>query len=512
MTKGMIHPVCAVCGRAVTDATQQNGSTSTCSRCGETGRPSSRSSGATGACLMLGFAGIACVGFVAVAGLLVYFTAFAEPTPPLELPAKHAVTAKNHENPPDNKKAVPAQTVAAPAAFAVDPTVDPGRVSEAIERGAAFLARTPLADVRIGAQALAGLTLLHCGRTTEDPTVTQLAARVRAEAPKLTQTYDLATCLFFLDRLDQSSDRELIRAIGLQLIAAQGPEGGWGYNAPLLGADKRTQLLTALAPVAAANAPPAQLAGLPVLRFRRGEPFAALGGAAEDNSNTQFAILALWLAQKHEVPAERSLAFVDARFRASQSNDGAWGYKVGGPSTYPDSMTCAGLLGLAVSRGAGAQHHGELTAGDPAIDKGLDYIGKRLSALRRHFKPESYGELYFLWTLERMAVAFDLQSIGRTDWYAWGAPIVLDRQEPGGGWIEAHGPVPDTCFALLFLKRANFARNLTVQLHQLPLGKHIVERVDPSLHRAGPTEDVMRHQGQPSTKRHVTVPAKKWDK
>src|SRR5262249_38050770 len=69
-----------------------------------------------------------------------------------------------------------------------------------------------------------------------------------------------------------------------------------------------------------------------------------------DNSNAQFAILALWVARKYGVPVERTLALVDARFRTSQNADGSWGYHPRTP-TWPDSMTCSGLLGLAVGRG-----------------------------------------------------------------------------------------------------------------------------------------------------------------
>src|SRR5262249_39207659 len=45
-----------------------------------------------------------------------------------------------------------------------------------------------------------------------------------------------------------------------------------------------------------------------------------------DNSNTQFAILALWVAQRHGVPMERTLKLMVQRFRQSQNADGSWGY------------------------------------------------------------------------------------------------------------------------------------------------------------------------------------------
>src|SRR5262249_3508894 len=44
------------------------------------------------------------------------------------------------------------------------------------------------------------------------------------------------------------------------------------------------------------------------------------------------------------------------------------------------------------------------------------------------------GAYYFLWSLERMAVAFGLETIGGKDWYNWGAEILLANQSPNGGW------------------------------------------------------------------------------
>src|ERR1700732_2336492 len=72
---------------------------------------------------------------------------------------------------------------------------------------------------------------------------------------------------------------------------------------------------------------------------------------------------------------------------------------------------------------------------------------------------------YFLWSLERLAVALDLNTIGGKDWHAWGTEILIDNQQPDGTWRGAYGEGgADTCFALLFLRRANFAKDLTTNL------------------------------------------------
>jgi len=77
---------------------------------------------------------------------------------------------------------------------------------------------------------------------------------------------------------------------------------------------------------------------------------------SSDNSNTQFATLALWVARRYGLPVEPALKRVEARFRGSQQADGGWGYFDPGAATgqlagSTASMTCAGLLGLAVAAG-----------------------------------------------------------------------------------------------------------------------------------------------------------------
>jgi hypothetical protein len=75
---------------------------------------------------------------------------------------------------------------------------------------------------------------------------------------------------------------------------------------------------------------------------------------------------------------------------------------------------------------------------------------------------------YFLWSLERVAVAFDLKTIGNKDWYGWGAEILLNNQQADGSWEgESDSFWANTCFALLFLKRANLAGDLTAELRGL---------------------------------------------
>lgn len=188
-----------------------------------------------------------------------------------------------------------------------------------------------------------------------------------------------------------------------------------------------------------------------------------------DNSNTQFAILGVWVAGRHGVPTGIALDRIARRFRVSQNTNGTWGYhfSTGLASGGSASMTGAGLLGLAVGLG--------LTAPDKAVRDGKqpppadEGVAKGLMALSDFLAED--GErlnLYFLWTLERVGVLYNLRDIGGKDWYAWGVGNLLPAQRPNGSWRNNGYPgsvdTTDTCFALLFLKRANLVQDLTKHL------------------------------------------------
>jgi hypothetical protein len=89
----------------------------------------------------------------------------------------------------------------------------------------------------------------------------------------------------------------------------------------------------------------------------------------------------------------------------------------------------------------------------------------------RLFGIKEGDEYYFLWALERVAVVYGLINVGEKDWYAWGADFLLSRQGSDGGW---HGKYSaggvDSCFALLFLRKADLAKDLSVILKSAGVG------------------------------------------
>jgi hypothetical protein len=59
--------------------------------------------------------------------------------------------------------------------------------------------------------------------------------------------------------------------------------------------------------------------------------------------------------------------------------------------------------------------------------------------------------LYYMYALERAGMLFGTETVGDHWWYAEGAKVLCDSQKAGGSWGDG---TRDTCFAILFLKRA----------------------------------------------------------
>jgi hypothetical protein len=214
----------------------------------------------------------------------------------------------------------------------------------------------------------------------------------------------------------------------------------------------------------------------------RSLPLARIGGKGklkqmmprDDNSNTQFAILALWVARRHYVPTEQTLALVEARFRASQRQGGGWGYHYEGGGQ-GDTMTCVGLIGLAVGHGSASEVQapaaaaGQAMPQDQAIPRGLKALGGYLE--HPNVRPGSKMNAYLLWAVERVGVLYNLKTIGNKDWYRWGVLALLPNQQADGSWFgngyAGSAPTLDTSMALLFLKRANLTSDLSerIRLH-----------------------------------------------
>jgi hypothetical protein len=422
--------------------------------------------------------------------------------------------------------------------FVVTPELQK-KIDEAIAKGVKFLKEEQSADGSwrgghtLGTTALPALTLLECGVPGTDPKILKAADWIRHNWQNNTATYEISLAILFLDRHGKKGDKTVIQALALRLIAGQNTNGGWDYDCPKLTDKEATDLLTMLKktrpkappilidkgdkgdktlpnPLDKKNdlkqtipdkdktgnpglnspalaAPQIAAPGVPPKQPPKKDGKPPKGGPKsnrDDNSNTQFAMLALWAARRHDIPVENVMALIEKRFRTSQMDNGAWGYHYNDGSRGKPSMTCVGLLGLALGNGSAGELALRNYKGDPkaapaakkpagveaAIALGIEALAPHLEKHiieGQNFPPGI--SLYFVWSVERVGVLYGFRKIGEHDWYEWGVNLLLPTQRINNGCWDTHSypganPTIDTCFALLFLKRVNLVQDLTDNL------------------------------------------------
>jgi hypothetical protein len=389
---------------------------------------------------------------------------------------------------------------------------DQDRVDRAIDRGVAYLKSVQLkaGDFSgkipgghfVGECALPAYALLEAGVPANDPVIRKAAVYLRPRVPLTRQTYDLALAILFFDRLGDPKDKVLIQMCALRLIAGQHRTGGWSYGCPVLDDQNAQDLLDTLAKLNKRRTEktptraqalegmtvPLALQGLTV--FQSGAQLAQqmrnlattdpkIMGLT-DNSNTQFGLLGLWAARRHDVAVEPALEIAVEHFERTQVfPSGFWLYGKLGDYGHPsrDSMACVGLIALAIGRGLKIP-----TPGSPAPDqkdvhvlRGLAYLSRQMFPPRGTMKKRAAPqEVYFLWSLERVGMLFNLPDIAGKDWYRWGAESLVTNQIRDGSWADiaqersvpkcAYGRTLCTAFALLFLKRSHPMKDLTPKL------------------------------------------------
>ncbi len=129
-------------------------------------------------------------------------------------------------------------------------------------------------------------------------------------------------------------------------------------------------------------------------------------------------------------------------------------------TTTTGSMTASGVTSLLICKarleGTGGWS-GRKDAVDRAIRDGAGWLAANYTV---ESNPKGgKHHYYYLYGLERVGVLALVKELGaNNDWYADGARVIVDQQKKDGRWDREKkgtaGPVPDTCFALLFLSRS----------------------------------------------------------
>lgn len=275
-----------------------------------------------------------------------------------------------------------------------------------------------------GLTSLCTLALLNAGKSPSSPEVAKALTYLRKIEPKATYAVAMQTMVFAA--AEPERDRLLIRRNANWLVAAQSRSGiqagGWGYGSR---------------------------------------------GVRVDNSNSQFAMLALHEAERVGVEIEpeiwqRCLNY----WQSTQHPDGSWGYVPQDDEQPTGSMTCAGAASLIIASGkidAGSSRveGGRIlccgTVGDDDhLARALDWLGKKFRPDRNPGRPEFL--LYYLYGVERVGRLSSRRYLGKHDWYREGASQLLRMRNRLGGYWRGSGiiesnPLVATSFAVLFLSK-----------------------------------------------------------
>jgi len=185
-----------------------------------------------------------------------------------------------------------------------------------------------------------------------------------------------------------------------------------------------------------------------------------------DNSNTQWALLALYEAERAGVPTNDGV-WLRARqyWMKSQHPDGSWSYVPNTPGT--GSMTCAGVTSLLLAAEkldrADAAVEGETIACcgkrqatiNSPVERGLQWLEKQFTVAVNPGDATNHL-LYYLCGLERVGRLTNRRLVGGHDWYREGATHLLQLQTRPQGYWKGFGSgesreVIGTAMALLFL-------------------------------------------------------------
>ncbi|HUU44061.1 MAG TPA: DUF4159 domain-containing protein [Planctomycetota bacterium] len=313
----------------------------------------------------------------------------------------------------------------------------------------------------LGHTALAVLALQYARPYLEGELLDQASKAIRRGVAVITQnppeamTYSAGLILAVLFNDGPSKHRELIGMYATMLVMSQRPESGgpnavpgmWGYELSVPGGAQRG----------------------PKLSHERWA----------DNSNTQFAILGLYYANRAGFQVPRVIWQRSRRhYIRTQSREGGWGYKVDERAEPYANMTMAGTVSLFICEEMLLPEEQEQCApprGLDAVDRGLKWLVGNWQGIGR----DTYG----LYALERLALIMGRSNIGPHDWYEKGAAsLVVDRE--WASYFRNSGGVP-TCFGVIFLARGldpivinKLERRGTEDWNNTPYDvKHLVEHL-----------------------------------
>ena len=192
-----------------------------------------------------------------------------------------------------------------------------------------------------------------------------------------------------------------------------------------------------------------------------------LGDKHAHNSSAQYGVLGVWGYRRAggEVPLGFWRACTEYWVKGQQA-DGGWGYEVTwirdqknyNRATTQGAMVPAGVASLFICfDNLSASKFIDCKGGDlpKPIQRGLDWFDKNFVKSLQGKVPIGWKDQYhyYLYGVERVALASGYKYFGKVSWYKEGAKFILGRQAGDGSFTGGHSSLPSTAFALLFLIR-----------------------------------------------------------
>jgi ferric-dicitrate binding protein FerR (iron transport regulator) len=342
------------------------------------------------------------------------------------------------------------------------------KVNTAIRNGVAFLgAEAAEAVLQVNTTDAAGgypvelvLWALERGGLPEsDPTFQRLFQHMTGNDPRW--TYKVALQAMILEELDRVKYQGRLAGCAQFLVDNQARNGQWSYGDPVAlpdltpgGGKARKDVATA-----GGGGKPKVVQKIAIAKRRDGP-------VQGDNSNSQYAALGLrachdaGIVIPPEVVKRAMTWWRDAQAAGKKTDAAGWTY---GEAPAPGGRVAYGSM-TAGAAGSLVMYHyilGEAWTKDDSIQKGMEWMSRHFTVTENPY-PDGQAKderwpYYYLYALERLGILYGTETFGGHDWYAEGANVLLKAQKPDGSWTpqaENWNRTVDTCFAILFLRRA----------------------------------------------------------
>jgi len=356
-----------------------------------------------------------------------------------------------------------------------DPGVDQTRVDEAIAKGVEFLKTAAIPGIELRpdllSEELVLWTFVHAGVPYDDPKFEALWKKVVSHP--LERTYDVALLAMILEEVDRVRYQKRILHCAQFLADNQCKDGQWDYGAPTVAVpvDFNLKEIDLVAPKVVLDAKghrvkPKVLKKIAVRKTRDGQD---KNGC---NSNSQYAALGLracadaGIVIPKEVLTLAKKSWVETQHGEKDRPGAGWCYGLTpgcDASAHPPSagMTAGGVGALLIYdhlMGLDWAKDNSVREGIAWLDKSFSFkesVASKMTCPPRR-RSAQFMVFYALYALERIGRLARVEKIGSRVWYPEGVAILLEGQKKDGSWgpCDYSNPVLDTCFAILFLKRA----------------------------------------------------------